>query len=124
MPAECGSAQDVNHSTDSGEDRTIVFGETVAYTCNRGYSVDFVKNQSQFEAKCAEDGEFTTLSECFPDCKKVPEVKHTSDEKKRGVFHKKVEYSCGVGCTLDGTPDETSSFELQCLHNGVCSLMP
>lgn len=35
MPAECGSAQDVNHSP--------LFGETVAYTCHRGHSVDFTE---------------------------------------------------------------------------------
>ena len=66
---ECGRAHDVSHSTNSGGNVTIVFGETVVYTCDGGYYVNFTKNQSQFEAKCSEDGEFTTLSECLlADC--------------------------------------------------------
>ena len=78
--------------------------------------------RSQFEAKCSGNGEFTTLSECLPsDCGAAPEVTHTSDEKKSAVFSESVEYACGVGYTLDATPDGTSGFELQCFHDGVCS---
>ena len=62
LPVECGRAHDVSHSTHSGGNRTIVFGETVVYTCDGGYHVNFTENQSQFEAKCSEDGECTTLS--------------------------------------------------------------
>ena len=59
----------MSHSTNCGGNGTIVFGETVVYTCDGGYCVNFTKSQSQLESKCSKDGEFTTLSERLPaDC--------------------------------------------------------
>ena len=78
------------------------FGEHRNVTCEVGYTVTGV------------------CGECLPsDCIAAPEVMHTSDEKTSAVFPESVEYACGVGYTLDATPDGTSGFELQCLHDGV-----
>ena len=56
----------------------MVFGETVVYTCNEGYFVDFSEEQFQFDAKCSEEGKFTHLLEFLPaDCRAAPEPRHT-----------------------------------------------
>ena len=51
LPVECVRAHDVSHSTNSGGNRTTVFGETVVCTCDGGYYVNFTKNQSPLEAE-------------------------------------------------------------------------
>ena len=71
-------SENLSYSTNSGANRAIVFGETVVYTCNEGYSVDFSEKQFQLDAKCSEEAEFTNLLECLPaDCRAAPEPSHT-----------------------------------------------
>ena len=112
IPLECGPAHNFNHSTNSHKNKTVVFNNSVVYTCQRRYFVDFTEKQFQFEVNCSEECEFTTLSESLPaDCGEAPEPRHSSNKKKSAVFPERVEYACGEGYTLDGTSEGMSGFE-------------
>ena len=50
----------------------------------------------------------------------VPDPSHTVDDLKSDVCLRKVEYPCVQDHTLEGTPDERRSFNLQKLETDVC----
>jgi len=105
LPDSCGKAPEFNHGSSSSTGN-LVFGDTVTYKCDHGYTVDGSPNGAQeFTIECVLSNlpgktvNFTDGAGCKPvQCPSPPDLSHSDRTTKDPLtFGQTVTYTCHKG---------------------------
>merc|ERR1719450_297894 len=105
----------------------VSFPTTLRYTCDIGYSIDGTVSESkrEFQAQCKGDGQLFGMMSCrriscgTPHVLPFTELLVPGSPRKSVEYKEKAKYQCSNGYTVGGHPDAKTSFEVECLDNGV-----
>jgi hypothetical protein len=117
-PVNCGSVPTVNFC--SPDKNTAVYGDSIKYTCDEGYTIDGTGNgQNHFSITCEADQRLTDVGECQKVTCGAPDAQPNADRDPSALFYKDVvTVTCHTGYTLTGNADGDGSYTRECKKDG------
>jgi len=110
-----------NASVVKSPDMPLKFaGGFATYRCDEGHTVTGIANgKKEFRVGCLGNGQFSKTPTCKPvTCGHAPGIPHAAHSGLKKYYLQKETYECQQGYTVDGTPEGSSSFAVDCTHHG------
>jgi hypothetical protein len=119
-PVSCGVPPVEAHS--SRNVQSLVYLETVAYTCDLGYTLTGQAGGTvEYDRSCQFDGTFSAAQTCMPVTCGVPvPLTNAMRPTQSFVFPQALNYTCNVGYTINGNATSGANyFSVDCQSDGT-----
>merc|ERR1719191_446388 len=118
QPVNCGAVPIVAFC--SPDKDTAVYGDSIKYTCEEGYTVDGTADgQTHFSITCEADAKLTTPGECQRIACGVPEAQPNAIIYPVAMYYKdEISITCESGYSFTGKGDGDTSYKRECQKDG------
>ena len=122
-PVKCGIPPEINNSVCSQTGQETDYDTPVwTYQCTDRYTLNgLAGSTSMFEASCTSSGAFSAMQECEPvTCGSLQSLDHAdaSPVVAELLFPHGVVYTCEVGYSVSGLPDDSITVTVACGSDG------
>lgn len=128
LPVSCGVVPNVTNAMTVPASGTLVFGDTLVVTCNKGYSLNGLvavpgpAGNAMFTANCPASGLLANMQSCVPvQCGAAPRMSFATPPPGTFSYGEVAIYTCLTGYTTTGYVSGSSTYQSQCAANGAFS---
>merc|ERR1719161_1295810 len=118
QPVNCGAVPTVAFC--SPDKDTAVYGDSIKYTCEEGYTVDgTAAGQTHFSITCEADARLTSPGECQRIACGAPEAQANAVLYPVAMYYKdEISITCESGYTFTGKGDGETTYKRECQKDG------